>query len=99
MNRTPQILFDVYDNDKLVLHLAPMQKVTELTGVQRSTVSKAAASGSRIHDRYTVKLAWESGAGERCTEKDARKKFGDEIYNQWKRMNRRYGNRSGKLVR
>ena len=55
---TPRILYDVYDGEKKVLHLARTEAVMKLTGVRQGTVYKAVTTGYLIHGRYRVEEAW-----------------------------------------
>lgn len=89
----PGVLYDVYDGEKKVLHLARTKEVMELTGVRQGTVNKAVTTGYLIHGRYRVEEAW-TREGKEYTERETRNRFGNENYDQWKRMNRRYGRKS-----
>lgn len=90
---TPRILYDVYDGEKKVLHLARTEAVMKLTGVRQGTVNKAVMTGYLIHGRYRVEEAW-TYEGREYTERETRNRFGNENYDQWRAMNHRYGRKS-----
>lgn len=93
MNRTPRVLYDVYEDGKLRYRLISLSKAAEVTGTARSIITRSAENGYKIHKKYTVKVAWRSDCEKDYTESETRRKLGDKLYDEWQQLNRRYGRR------
>lgn len=95
MNRTPRVLYDVYEDGKLRYRLISLSKAAEVAGTACSIITRSAENGHKIHKKYTVKVAWRSDCEKEYTESETRRKLGDKLYDEWQQLNRRYGKRWG----
>ena len=51
MNRTPRVLYDVYEDGKLRYRLISLSKAAEVTGTARSIITRSAENGHKIHKK------------------------------------------------
>lgn len=86
-----QTLFDVFCNGEKIHSNVVAGRAAQQCGVTKNTIYKACREGKLIRDKYAIKSDQKFDEKEEYTRKQCVDKFGQELYDQWSELNKKYG--------
>lgn len=85
------VLYDVYDNGKLILKSKSAREISKVIGTACDKIRNAANDGRVFKKRYYFKESMQQLEINNYTSMGFIEKFGEDIYKQWICLNQRYG--------
>lgn len=86
-----QTLFDVFCGGEKILSNVLAGRAAQQCGVAKNEIYTACLEGRMIRDRYDIKSNQKFDEKSEHERKQCIDKFGQELYDQWSSLNKKYG--------